>query len=132
MTNWSGPQLNGDRTKFKFPYLEDLKRQLRATNTSNIASNVEKEPHMVKKNLDGVFSMDHDFVKVLHPCESVAYLVSWILNIHIYWKFGVGIIPVMGKTPQRDCVYKFYTLQAGPTKNPKVLRSSSSRVLPVG
>ena len=44
MMNWSGPQFNGDRTKFKFPYLEDLKRQLRATNTSNIASNVEKNP----------------------------------------------------------------------------------------
>ena len=44
MMNWSGPQLNGDRTKFKFPYLEDLKRQLRATNTFNIASNVEKNP----------------------------------------------------------------------------------------
>ena len=43
MMNWSGPQFNGDRTKFKFPYLEDLKRQLRATNTSNIASNVEKK-----------------------------------------------------------------------------------------
>ena len=44
----------------------------------------------VKKNLDGVFSMECDFVKVLHPCKSVAHLVSWILNIYIYWKFGVG------------------------------------------
>ena len=43
MTNWSGPQLNGDRTKFKFPYLEDLKRQLVATNTTNVASNVKKK-----------------------------------------------------------------------------------------
>ena len=42
MMNWSGPQFNGDRTKFKFPYLEDLKRQLRATNTFDIASDVEK------------------------------------------------------------------------------------------
>ena len=40
----------------------------------------------VKKNLDGVFSMDYDFVKVLHPCKSVAHLVSWkfdVGNIHI-------------------------------------------------
>ena len=44
MMNWSGPQFNGDRTKFKFPYLEDLKRQLRATNTFNIASNIEEKP----------------------------------------------------------------------------------------
>ena len=44
----------------------------------------------MKKNLDGVFSMDYDFVKVLHPCKSVAHLVSWILNIYIYWEFGVG------------------------------------------
>ena len=48
----------------------------------------------VKKNLDGVFSMDYDFFKVLHPCKSVAHLVSWILNIYIYWKFGVGNIHI--------------------------------------
>ena len=48
----------------------------------------------VKKNLDGVFSMECDFVKVLHPCKSVAHLVSWILNIYIYWKFGVGNIHI--------------------------------------
>ena len=48
----------------------------------------------VKENLDGVISMDCDFVKVLHPCKSVAYLGSWILNIYIYWKFGVGNIRI--------------------------------------
>ena len=48
----------------------------------------------VKKNLDGVFSMECDFVKVLHPCKSVAHLVSWILNIYIYWKLGVGNIHI--------------------------------------
>ena len=41
----------------------------------------------VKKNLDGVFSMDYDFVKVLHPCKSVACLGSWILNIYISQAF---------------------------------------------
>ena len=46
----------------------------------------------MKKNLDGVFSMDDDFVQVLHPCKSVAHLASWICNIYIYWKFGVGNI----------------------------------------
>ena len=45
-------------------------------------------------NLDGVFSIDYDFVKVLHPCKSVAHLVSWILNIYIYWKFDVGNIHI--------------------------------------
>ena len=48
----------------------------------------------MKKNLDGVFSVDYDFFKVLHPCKSVAHLVSWILNIYIYWKFGVGNIHI--------------------------------------
>ena len=38
--------------------------------------------------------MDYDFFKVLHPCKSVAHLVSWILNIYIYWKFGVGNIHI--------------------------------------
>ena len=78
MTNWSGPQLNGDRTKFKFPYLEDLKRQLRATNTSNIASNVEKEQHMVKKNLDGVLDFliraESELPKTRYDCKS--YLLN--------------------------------------------------------
>ena len=46
----------------------------------------------IKKNLDVVFSMDDDFVQVLHPCKSVAHLASWICNIYIYWKFGVGNI----------------------------------------
>ena len=41
-----------------------------------------------------VFSMDYDFVKVLHPGKSVAHLVSWILNNYIYWKFGVGNIHI--------------------------------------
>ena len=41
--NWIGPQFNGDRTKLKFPYLENLKRQLRATNTFYIANNTEKK-----------------------------------------------------------------------------------------
>ena len=44
MMNWIGPQFNGDRTKFKFPYLENLKRQLRATNTFKIANNTEQKP----------------------------------------------------------------------------------------
>ena len=48
----------------------------------------------VKENLDGVISMDCDFIKVLHPCKSVAHLGSWILNIYIYWKFGVGNIHI--------------------------------------
>ena len=53
----------------------------------------------VKKNLDGVISMDCDFIKVLHPCKSVAHLGSWILNIYIYWKFGVGNIHINKPTP---------------------------------
>ena len=44
MMTWIGPQFNGDRTKFKFPYLKNLKRRLRATNTFNIANNAEKKP----------------------------------------------------------------------------------------
>ena len=45
---------------------------------------------IVRVNLDGVFSMNYDFAKVSYSCKSVAHLGSWILNIYIYWKFGVG------------------------------------------
>ena len=47
----------------------------------------------VKKNLDLVFSMNYDFAEVLYSCKSVAHLGSWILNIYIYGKFGVGNVP---------------------------------------
>ena len=40
--NWAGSQSYGNRSKFKFPYLEDLKLQLRATNTYNIAVNIDQ------------------------------------------------------------------------------------------
>ena len=35
----------------------------------------------VKKNLDGIFSMDYDFAKVLYSCRSVDHLGSWILDL---------------------------------------------------
>ena len=44
----------------------------------------------MKKNLDGVFSVDYDFVKVLHHCKSVDHLLSWNLNIYIILKIWCG------------------------------------------
>ena len=66
-------------------HLYDYKSQ--RFNKYNLQSSVVL---IVKKKLDGVFSMDYDFFKVLHPCKSVAHLVSWILIIYIDWKLGVG------------------------------------------
>ena len=67
-----------------------------------------------------VISMDCDFVKVLHPCKSVAYLGSWILNIYVYWKFGVGNIHINTTAMLSDrltvLVDKFFRQRVGFSK----------------
>ena len=57
MMNWNGPHFNGDRTKFKFPDLENLKRQLRVTNTFNIANNAEENQARIFHNHQVGFQM---------------------------------------------------------------------------
>ena len=71
MMSWNGPQFNTDITKFKFPNLEDLKRQLRTTNTFNIASNIEKKQYKIFHH---------------HPIE---FLIS--INFGLWIKLMTGI-----------------------------------------
>ena len=38
--------------------------------------------------------MNHNLIKLLHPCVNVVHLVPWILNIHFYRKLSVGNIRI--------------------------------------
>ena len=108
MTNWSGPQFNVDRTKFKFPYLEDLKRQLRATNTFNIASNVEKKQHKIFHQIPDKYELQ--ILDKIDNWEKLNQLGFAIISISVTSSI---LRKIKGVTTGCRKVYQFLNAQYG-------------------
>ena len=89
--NWSGPHFDGDSKKFKFPYLEDWKCQLRAINTLNIASNIEKKTAQnISPSSNGIPDKCKprvlDKIDIMASCRCCKYVI-YVYNNFNYFIF---------------------------------------------